>query len=308
MKEVEVKIVGRGRKVYPQKLAELGFSPKEIAAAEAMERAGLYDMEPSGDLVERTIRRCAAVLRPEKATADVVPQIPVPSRLLEGYAAAIKELSPALLKLPEWDEFSRLQDLQQACLATIHFAHIRRNRPVVMLDNHNLIDPAWWSGDTGFRAIRGACQIASKAAVESGVSPSAVVAVLRRRVEDYSDSDLAAIDDLLHSCTADLWWIPYANAGAYKELDCIVLGEERILVLNAKPYSPLQALESFRESRVLDDATCLRGQLEDIAQKGTRILVNGQLTTEAARQIALESGVKRLLSKVISGRSAVAYR
>ena len=304
MNKPEMKPVGR--KVYPEKLAELGFSPKEIAAAVAMEKAGLYDMEPSEDLVERTIQRCAAVLRPQEALADDVPVIRKPSRVLEAYAAAIRDLSPALLKLPEWDEVSRLQDLQQACLATIHFAQTRRDRPLVMLDNHNLIEPAWWSGDTGFRAIRNACQIANKAAIESGVPPSAVMVVLRPRVQDYSNSDFEAINDVLHNCTADLWWIPYDNAGKYQGLDCIVLGEERSLLLQAKAHSPVQALHAFRDSRDQQNASSLRGQLEDVARKGTQILVEGRLTAEAARQLALGSGVRRLMSRVIAEGSEVA--
>lgn len=296
------------RKVHAEKLRELGFSPKEVEAAEAMERAGLYDMEPSEDLVERTIRRCAATLRPEEASSDDVPLIPMPARILEEYASALKELSPALLELPEWDEFSRLQELQQACLATVHFAHARRNRPVVMLDNHNLFEPSWWDVDTGFRGIRSACQIANKAAVDNGVPPSAVAVVLRPNVEDYSPSDLEAIDSLVHSCNSDLWWIPYRNAGKFKGLNCIVLGEERALVLDAKQYSPSKALKSFHESRDLHDTVSMRGQVEDFAHTGTQILIEGQLTKEAAQQIAGGPGIKRLLDKVISEGLSVACR
>jgi hypothetical protein len=300
--------IGQERKVHSEKLLELGFSPKEVAAAEAMERAGLYDMEPSEDLVERTIRRCADSLRPEGASSDEVPLIPLPGRILEGYASALKELSPALLDLPEWNEFSRLQELQQACLATVHFAHARRIRPVVMLDNHNLFEPSWWDVDTGFRGIRSACQIANKAAVDDGVQPSAVAVVLRPNVEDYSPSDLEAIDSLLHSCTSDLWWIPFGNAGKYQGLNCIVLGEERVLVLEAKQYSPSKALKSFQESRNLHDTVCLRGQLENFAHTGTQILIEGHLTKEAAKQIDMKQGIRQLLYKVISEGCPVTYR
>jgi len=300
--------IGQERKVHSEKLLELGFSPKEVAAAEAMERAGLYDMEPSEDLVERTIRRCAATLRPEEATSDDVPLIQMPVRILEEYASALKELSPALLELPEWNEFARLQELQQACLATVHFAHARRDRPVVMLDNHNLFEPSWWDVDTGFRGIRSACQIANKAAVDNGVPPSTVAVVLRPNVEDYSPSDLQAIDSLVRSCNSNLWWIPYKNAGKFKGLNCIILGEERTLVLDAKQYSPSKALKSFHESRDLHDTVCLRGQLEDFAHTGTQILIEGNLTKEAEQQIALKPGIRGLLFKVISEECPVAYR
>jgi len=303
-----MKMTRENRKVHAGNLADLGFSPKEIAAAEAMESACLYDIEPSDDLVERTIRRCAEALRPEIEVSDEVPRIPLPSRISEAYAAAIRELSPSLLELPEWNEFSKLQDLQQACLATIHFAHARRNRPIVMLDNHNIFDPAWWSIDTGFRGIRNACQIANKAAVDSGVPRSAVVATLRPRVEDYLESDIEAIDSLLHTCTSDLWWIPYRSAGKYQNLDCIVLGEERMLILDCKRSSAAEALQSFRESRDLKDTIHFRNQLEGIVHKGTQILIEGQLTKEAAWQVRFEAGIRGLLDRVIADESLVTCR
>ena len=195
------------RNVHAERLAELGFSETDIRAAQRIENAGLYDIEPSEDLVERTIARCAAVLSSQKSTVDDVPILSMPNRTLEECAIAVGEVYTSLLRQPAWNECSRLQDFQQACLSTIQFAHVRRESPMVVLDNHNLFNPVWWSEDTGFRAIRGACQIATRVAVESGVSPSIVVAVLRPSVDDYSSSDLEAIQSLLQSCTADLWWI-----------------------------------------------------------------------------------------------------
>jgi hypothetical protein len=147
----------QGRKVNGEKLKSLGFSTKEIEAAERMEKAGLFEMEPSPDLIDRTIARCAAVLSQKEVVTDDVPILTAPLRVAEGYFAAIKELSPTVLKTAEWGEIARFQELNQACLATTHFVHERRDRPFVMLDNHNLVEPSWWSNDTGFRAFRNAC-------------------------------------------------------------------------------------------------------------------------------------------------------
>ena len=57
------------RHVYPEKLRELGFSEKEIAAAQDMEAEGLFDMEPSDDLVERALQKCIPLLPKPKGPA-----------------------------------------------------------------------------------------------------------------------------------------------------------------------------------------------------------------------------------------------
>ena len=51
------------RRVYREKLLALGFTDEEISAAEAMEKDGLYDMEPSEDLVERIMQRLEGRLK-----------------------------------------------------------------------------------------------------------------------------------------------------------------------------------------------------------------------------------------------------
>jgi len=289
----------QGHRVNSEKLARFGFSNKEIEAAENMEKAGLFEMKPSPDLVDRTIARCAAVLNQKDVVVDDVPALPAPLRLAEGYFAAVKELSPTLLKSKEWDALSRLQELQQSCLATAHFVHSRRDRPFVMLDNHNLVEPSWWSSDTGFRAFRNACRIASKVAIESGVPPAACVVVLRPRIDDYSSVDLEAIEDLLRTSLGDVWWLPYQQAGRYQTLDLIVLGEERTWELKEKARSPAEALDAFRELINQGEAKRLRHQLHDVAQTGTHILRAGHLTANAAAQLKRTDGVRRLMDNVM---------
>jgi hypothetical protein len=173
-----------------------------------------------------------------------------------------------------------------------------------MLDNHNLVEPSWWNNDTGFRSFRNACQIASKAALQSGVPPAACLVVLRPRIENYSDSDLIAIEELLRSGTCDMWWVPYEHAGRYKSRDLIVLGEERTWELNEKSKSPVEALDGFRESSNPSEASRVRNQLlQDIARTGIQVLKEGHLTTRAAAELKSQ-GVRRLIGSVISKAAA----
>lgn len=288
----------QGRKVNREKLKSLGFSTKEIEAAERMEKAGLFEMEPSPDLIDRTIARCAAVLNQKEVVTDDVPVLTAPLRGAEAYFAAVRELSPSVLKTAEWDAVSRFQELNQACLATANFVHERKDRPFVMLDNHNLVEPSWWSQDTGFRAFRNACQIANKVAIECGVLPATCVVVLRPRIEDYSSSDLEAIDELLRTGSSDVWWLPYQQAGRYRAIDLIVLGAERTWELTEKTNSPVEALDAFREVINEGEAKRLRNQLHDVALTGTPILTAGRLTASAAH-LKSSGGVRRLMDQVM---------
>lgn len=46
------------RKVHAEELRKIGFPEKVIQEAVKAESLGLFDMEPSPDLVKRTIERC----------------------------------------------------------------------------------------------------------------------------------------------------------------------------------------------------------------------------------------------------------
>ena len=197
------------RSVDPQELAQLGFPQQDIDEAVHMEKLGLFKMEPSPDLVQRTIEKCIPLLRePKTAAEQQLASIIDPVSIVEGYCATLQQMSPALRASAEWNEFSALQGLQQACLMTVAFAQSRRERPFLMIDNHNVIEPAWWGHDTGFRAFWNACQIVNRISVEHGVPRAACVAVLRPRLFDYSDDDLATIDDMVRKGWSDVWWLP----------------------------------------------------------------------------------------------------
>ena len=73
MKAVEMK---ERRSVNRDELSELGFSEEDIAAAVRMEELGLFALEPSDDLLKRTIEKCLPLLPDPKSIADPVPELP----------------------------------------------------------------------------------------------------------------------------------------------------------------------------------------------------------------------------------------
>jgi hypothetical protein len=146
--------VNKKRSVDQEELAQLGFPQRDIDAAVNMEKLGLFRMEPSADLVERTIQRCIPLLQTvDAASQPSLTPLMDSSDILHGCMALLKDIPPGLRASSEWSEMSLVQGLPQACLSTAGFARSRRDRPFLMVDNHNVVEPAWW-GREG-RAISG---------------------------------------------------------------------------------------------------------------------------------------------------------
>ena len=95
------------------------------------------------------------------------------------------------------------------------------------------------------------------------------------------------------------------KAGQCRDIDRIVFGDERALILETKVQSAVGALESFQDIRDQSNARHLREQVEYVTHKGTQILAAGN-PTASAPLVASLSDVQRLLGSVISERSTVA--
>jgi len=111
---------------------------------------------------------------------------------------------------------SRLERLRVDCLSTISFARTNQKSPLILCDNHNIVDPTWWDFDSGFLAVRTTFKLSTRLP-ESGLPSVAVLMVLRPRMTDYTDQDIHSISKLLRTSTSDLWMIPYDMAGEYKQ-------------------------------------------------------------------------------------------
>jgi hypothetical protein len=105
--------------------------------------------------------------------------------------------------------------------------------------------------------------------------------------------------------TSDIWWVSYERAGDFKGVDLIVFGEERILKLNQRPVSPVEALGAFQETANQDVARRLRAAIKCLANSATNIRMDGNLSASAADKVGTVDGIRSLMSAVISGEVAV---
>lgn len=288
------------RVVRAEELERLGFPREDIAAARRMENLGLFRMEPSDELVERTLERCIPLLKKHVAAADTFEPVISPLMALLKPVAAMKA-KPSLLATLDLTQLLRSQQLPQTCLDAVKFTRSHGSRPVVMLDNHNLIEPAWWSNDNGFRAFWNACQITNRIVRESGGPPAATVVVLRHDPADYSDDDLAAIRDMVRKGTNDVWWLGYKDAGEYQKCDLIVVGGETSWELKRKPKSPVEALEGFEQITSPTRAHRLRGELTNLSCSACQIRVGGKLLPDECL-LETSDGIRELLGSVIFRR------
>lgn len=308
--------LNKPRRGHVDELRELGFPETVIQETAHAEERGLFRLEPSPDLVQRTIARCQALLKrvaPPPPQPELEPAIAGFANGLFAYqkakarlATALDDMSIAMGDHADLTEFSRIARLPVDFLATVNFARAKRQRPLLIVDNHNLFDPSWWDFDSGFMAIRRACRIVNAIARESGVPPVAVVMVLRPDIQGYSDKDIAAIGRVLVSASSDVWMCPYRLAGEYKNQDVIVIGEDRVLTLEAKVSSPGEALGAFQEIEDASIASAARCSIERVTDRCIQVRSNNLLIGMAQGIESIE-GARSLIKEAIirgTGRRA----
>jgi hypothetical protein len=264
------------------KLRDLGYPEDVIQESVRAETRGLFDMEPSAHLVERTVERCRNLLRqmpPEKTFSTQEKNFDFATDALAGRVFAFQkagaDLSQALNAFPIAADarpgIIRMDRLPADCLATATFARKERLRPLMMVDNHNVLNPAWWDFDSGLRAVRAACRVVNTIAQENGAPSSAVLMVLRPDIGTYTQDDFITIGKLVGSSKSDIWMIPYEEAGEYQDQDIIVLGQERVLSLRGDFASPGDAFDAFHQLDNFSIATKVRGNIEQATRQAVEL-------------------------------------
>ena len=97
---------------------------------------------------------------------------------------------------------------------------------------------------------------------------------------------------------------PYERAGGFQALDLIVLGDERILKLNKKRGSPVEALEAFREMANQGVARKVRDEIKGLANLATNIRLDGKLSPNAAAKVGTVDGIRNLMISIMSDEVA----
>lgn len=285
-------------------LRDLGFPEYVAQEAVSAHESGLFSMQPPADLLRRTIDQCEDVLaapavaaRPEALAAwhDI-------SEVLAAYYMAVTDLDGALesLKMGHWPSHASRSFgyLAGECLAAAGFAKETGQRPMMLVDNHNLIDPDWWLSDSWFSEVSDQFAAVNHAARTVLAPPSAVVMVLRPSLDDYDHRALQALAKLLDETSSDVWIMSEGQAGAYGKQDVFVFGDERAMMLAERCSTPSAAFRSFREMSA-SPVREIRAGIEALTKQATDSCASRGTFSKC------HDDVRGLLGSVIDGGQAM---
>ncbi|HEY7424244.1 MAG TPA: hypothetical protein VH682_08465 [Gemmataceae bacterium] len=291
------------KRVHIDKLRELGFSEGLIEEAVERGKLDVLDIEPAPDLLQRTIETCAAQFPHEKTAGEPDPRREVLGEVLVAVRQLMSSLDlsslPAVLPALR-AALTAAEGLSREYYKAIPFVLEKKQRPLLILENHNIIKPRWWWDDSVFQSIRLASQWVNKVAIQAGVARSARVVVVSPDVSSYDQADLEAIFRLLLEATSDVWWLPVTKAGVYADQDIVVIGDREVLKMNQKADSPEEVLAAMRKIDVAQEAASMRRHLEQLLPKAKPIKRYGRFE-KAAFPILRHGaqGVKESLRAVI---------
>jgi hypothetical protein len=280
------------RTIDTDALRQLGFSEELIAEAVSREERGVLAIEPPADLVERTIAACAHLF-PEDTGERKEAEDPLWAPFY-----------PA--RPPEPDLYALVSRLSNQYMRSLGYAFASRERPLVMLDNHNLIEPTWWKRDPIFRCMRDAAGSVNSTVRNYGLDPSALVVVLRPDVRDYAKDELETIAAQVAEATSDVWWIPHDAAGPYADQDVVVLGEDSVLKIDGRAGTPLKAIAAMKTATDPTVVRQVRSDLLGYIAHATPVKVGGTLTGPLSRAELTTDVVRSALGTVISGAGLAA--
>jgi hypothetical protein len=317
-------------RIEVNQLQELGFSEDLINEAVEREASGVLDISPPADLLERTIAQCAALFPNLDSTSQESlswwtalgnwlshlffpgDSAPEPDQGLAPQWASLKATFEDVLssgdtsRLPALVQTARAIQPSPAAMLPLHFAGAlgfaleKHQRPLLILENHNLIEPRWWHTDEDFRRVRAACQWLNREVASKGIAPSARVVVLRPEVSLYSPEDLEVFRHLLQETMSDVWLLPFSRAGEYASQDIAVIGDREVFRMDRKVSTPQEAWATAELVENPGFASTMRTSLEQILDHAHEIKRGGELVV-ASFSIELRSreGIQSILQQVI---------
>jgi hypothetical protein len=280
------------RRVNADTLKKLGFSDDLITEAIRREERGVLSVEPPPDLVQRTMSRVAHLFemtpqenpRASDTWRSILDSLKMPDREpdpVRFFAAATTVLC---------NQYTR----------SVGHALTARERPLVILENHNLVHPNWRYSDPIFKCLRDAAGTVNRTVAERGVDPAAIVVMLKPRLIDYTPDEVDTLVSQIRDATSDLWWMKYDPASAYANADVIVIGEEALLKIDVKAASPFEAFESMKTATNPDLARRVRQEvLGHCVAKAMSIKVGGHLQGRLAAEPLTRKTVRDVLESVI---------
>jgi hypothetical protein len=284
---------GTERKVDAVALRELGFPEDLIAEALRRQERGLLEVEPPADLVQRTIETCTHLFPRESGESQETKE---PAWGLFHEALGIGRLAPNPASFA-----AVASGLSNHYASSLGFAFKAHKPPLVMLDNHNLIEPEWWQQDPIFRCMRTATGTVNHTVREHGIAPSALLVFLRPKVSDYKKAELAAIANMVAEASSDIWWTPYDAANPYAGQDVVAMGEKSLLKIDIRAETPLKAIQAMKTTTDPDLVRKVRSDLLGYISHATPVKVDGKLYGALAQTELSPQNVRNAIDRVISG-------
>jgi len=283
-------------RVNAERLRKLGVGEDLIAEAAGNAERGVLRLEPSAALMERLLER-ARQLTPQ--TDDVEEAAPAGWRV-PAWIAAAASLPAETALLTAYTRCSSMGTMTGRYADGLKVALMRRQQPLVIVENHNIIDPKWWREDPVFRNLRSACHVVNKAAMEIGGRRSTRLIVLRATPSAYSGREIEELHALIEEATSDIYWIPPSKAGIYAGRDIVVIGEECAFQIDRPAASPAEALGMMILSETTLDAREQRGDILQVVSRAESITAGGVIQPNVARVIE-HGGIKAVLEMVLLG-------
>jgi len=253
-------------------LRDLGFSEELIESARYLSERGAYDYEPPYQLVEDTVNACLQEL---ESTSIAVP---VPALQPQVMWRALRDSHA---------ELSRLGRLPASYADGLFYLSCNVRPPLVMVENHNLITPAFWHAPE-FLDIRQACRVINRTARDFERPVSRRVVVLKPDLRAYTTEEICQVAALARDASSDIYWISPEIAGEFASKDAIVVGDMRYQCIVEKPSSASEA-EQMLLSSTMDDpalALAIRTRIEALAELAVPVKTEGKLTGEFQELLA----------------------
>lgn len=281
----------------PERLRRLGFSEKMIAGALRLQEAGVVGVEPPADLIDRTIEECRHLF---PAKEDEPPEREW-NHLFEGVRAGMLAASH-----PAFDRYADfVTNLSNRCYGSLSFALEHRQRPLMVLDNHNLVDPSSWTQDPLFRSMRKTWTSVNNVARSQNLDPTGVLVVLRPSAKDYDLDQLKTLAQLLDETTSDIWFmsLEQANqhASSYLKRDVVVVGDTSVLKIEVKGDAPGGPIEDVRATEVPDVVSKVRQDLIGCTRRAFPIKSKGVLVEGLRGASDDPSRMRAMIDDVITG-------
>jgi hypothetical protein len=201
------------------------------------------------------------------------------------------------------------ETLPLLCFESASFAVRAKQRPVMLLENHNLIDPSWWHTDVAFRSMRVACRVVNSIVLSKGAPAVAVLVILRPSITDYSAEDIRALGDLVRSSTFDISWLPYSMAGNYRDCDVMVVGDEHVFSMVRKAQDAWGAFCNLRRETDALLARDHRAAIEVLTGQATPIRSYQHVFARVRGAFEKPERLKSFLEGVITSKGkSVTYR